>query len=550
MSNPLTTGPSRAPARAMLKAVGFTDADLKKPLIGVANTWIEIGPCNYHLRELAAHVKDGVRAAGGTPMEFNTVSISDGITMGTEGMKASLISREIIADSIELVARGNGFDGLVVLVGCDKTIPAASMALARLNIPGIVLYGGSIAPGHFHGQSVTIQEVFEAVGAHSAGRMSDADLAELEAVACPGAGACGGQFTANTMAIVTEFLGLAPFGSGSVPANDPKKAEVARDVGTRVMELVRRKVRPRDLLTRPAFENAIASVATTGGSTNAVLHLMAIAHEAGVELALEDFDRISARVPLLADLKPSGRFVATDLYAAGGGRLIARRLVDVGALETDAATVTGKTVGEEAALASETPGQQVVRPANQPIKKSGGLVIVRGNLVPEGAVIKVSGAGRPTHRGPARVFDSEEAAFQAVDAQQIKPGDVVVIRYEGPSGGPGMREMLGVTSALMGAGLGDSVALVTDGRFSGATRGLMAGHAAPEAFRGGPLAALKDGDVIAIDTDARRLDVELSDEEIKKRLAGWKPPAPRYASGVMGKYARLVSSAATGAVTG
>jgi dihydroxy-acid dehydratase len=550
MSNPLTTGPSRAPARAMLKAVGFSDADLKKPLIGIANTWIEIGPCNYHLRDLAAFVKDGVRASGGTPMEFNTVSISDGITMGTEGMKASLISREIIADSIELVARGNGFDGLVILVGCDKTIPAASMALARLNVPGLVLYGGSIAPGHFHGSSVTIQEVFEAVGAHSAGRMSDADLAELEAVACPGAGACGGQFTANTMAIVTEFLGLAAFGSGSVPANDPKKRDVAREAGARVMELLRKNVRPRDLLTRKAFENAIASVATTGGSTNAVLHLMAIAHEAGVELALEDFDAISARVPLLADLKPSGRFVATDLHAAGGSRLVARRLMEARALDGTRPTVSGNTVAAEAALAAETPGQEVVRPLDRPIKKTGGLVIVRGNLAPDGAVIKVSGAGRPTHRGPARVFDGEEAAFHAVERQEIRPGDVVVIRYEGPSGGPGMREMLGVTSALMGAGLGDSVALVTDGRFSGATRGLMAGHAAPEAFRGGPLAALRDGDMIVIDTEKRRLDVELSDEEIRTRLAGWKAPAPRYASGVMGKYARLVSSAATGAVTG
>jgi len=550
VSNPLTTGPSRAPARAMLKAVGFSDADLKKPLIGVANTWIEIGPCNFHLRDLAVHVKDGIRRAGGTPMEFNTVSISDGITMGTEGMKASLVSREVIADSIELVTRGNGFDGLIILVGCDKTIPAASMALARLNIPGLVLYGGSIAPGRFQGHDVTIQDVFEAVGAHGAGRMTDAELCDLEATACPGAGACGGQFTANTMAIVTEFLGLAAFGSGSVPANDSDKAEVARAAGERVMDLVRRKVLPRDIVSRPAFENAIASVATTGGSTNAVLHLMAIAHEAGVELALDDFDRISSRVPLLADLKPSGRFVATDLHAAGGSRLVARRLLEAGVLHKDAQTVSGRTIGAEAALAVETPGQEVVRPSNRPIKSTGGLVIVRGNLAPEGAVIKVSGAGRATHRGPARVFDSEEAAFAAVDRQQIRPGDVVVIRYEGPSGGPGMREMLGVTGALMGAGLGDSVALVTDGRFSGATRGLMAGHAAPEAFRGGPLAALRDDDVIVIDTEKRRLDVELSDEEIGARLATWKPPAARYKTGVLAKYARLVSSAATGAVTG
>jgi len=548
--NPLTTGPSRAPARAMLKAVGFSDADLKKPLIGVANTWIEIGPCNFHLRDLAVHVKDGIRRAGGTPMEFNTVSISDGITMGTEGMKASLVSREVIADSIELVTRGNGFDGLIILVGCDKTIPAASMALARLNVPGLVLYGGSIAPGSFHGHDVTIQDVFEAVGAHGAGRMTDAELSDLESHACPGAGACGGQFTANTMAIVTEFLGLAAFGSGSVPATHGEKAEVARAAGERVMKLVKDNVRPRDIVTRPSFENAIASVATTGGSTNAVLHLMAIAHEAGVPLALDDFDRISARVPLLADLKPSGRFVATDLHAAGGSRLVAKRLLDAGLLHADAPTVSGRTIGAEAALAVETPGQEVVRPSDRPIKSTGGLVIVRGNLAPEGAVIKVSGAGRATHRGPARVFDSEEAAFAAVDSQLIRPGDVVVIRYEGPSGGPGMREMLGVTGALMGAGLGDSVALVTDGRFSGATRGLMAGHAAPEAFRGGPLAALRDGDVIAIDTEKRRLDVELSDDELRARLATWKAPAARYATGVLAKYARLVSSASTGAVTG
>ena len=548
--NPLTNGPSRAPARAMLKGVGFSDADLKKPLIGVANTWIEIGPCNFHLRELAAHVKAGIRAAGGTPMEFNTVSISDGITMGTEGMKTSLVSREVIADSIELVTRGNGFDGVIVLVGCDKTIPGGVMALARLNVPGLILYGGSIAPGQFHGRSVTIQDVFEAVGAHGAGRMSDAELSDLEAVACPGAGACGGQFTANTMAIVCEFLGIAAMGSGSVPANDPKKADVGRAAGQGVMDLVRRGVRPRDILTRPAIENAIASVATTGGSTNAVLHLMAIAHEAGVDLALADFDRVSARVPLLADLKPSGRFVATDLHAAGGSTLVAKRLLEAGALSADAMTVTGRTLGAEAAQAVETPGQEVVRPAANPLKPTGGLVILYGNLAPEGAVIKVSGADRTIHRGPARVFDSEEAAFEAVQRQAIKPGDVVVIRYEGPSGGPGMREMLGVTSALVGAGLGDSVALVTDGRFSGATRGFMVGHAAPEAVRGGPLAAVREGDPIVIDVATRRLDVEVSDTELAERLKLWKAPAPRYATGVMAKYAKLVSSASMGAVTG
>ena len=550
MSNPLTTGPSRAPARAMLKAVGFSDADLKKPLIGVANTWIEIGPCNFHLRDLAVHVKDGIRRAGGTPMEFNTVSISDGITMGTEGMRASLVSREVIADSIELVARGNGFDGLIVLVGCDKTIPAASMALARLNIPGLVLYGGSIAPGSFQGHDVTIQDVFEAVGAHGAGRMTDSELCDLEATACPGAGACGGQFTANTMAIASEFLGIAALGSGSVPANDPKKADVARAAGERVMGLVQQKLRPRDIMTKAAFENAIASVATTGGSTNAVLHLLAIAREAGVDLALADFDRISGSVPLLADLKPSGRFVATDLHAAGGSALVAKRLVEAGIVNRDAMTVTGRTLGAEAVLAVETPGQEVVRPVSRPIKATGGLVILQGSLAPEGCVVKLSGTERVSHRGPARVFDSEEATFEAVQRQAIKPNDVVIIRYEGPSGGPGMREMLAVTAAIMGAGIGDKVALVTDGRFSGATRGLMAGHVSPEASRGGPLALVRDGDIVNLDIPGRRLDLEVPEAELAKRRAAWVGPAPRYKSGVLGKYARLVSSASIGAVTG
>ena len=549
-SNPLTTGPHRAPARAMLKAVGFSDSDLKKPLIGVANTWIEIGPCNYHLRDLAAHVKDGIRAAGGTPMEFNTVSISDGITMGTEGMRASLVSREVIADSIELVTRGNGFDGLVVLVGCDKTIPGGAMALARLNVPGVLLYGGSIAPGHWHGHAVTIQDVFEAVGAHAAGSITDEDLRRLEADACPGAGACGGQFTANTMAIASEFLGIAALGSGSVPAIDPTKAAVARATGERVMQLVRSGLRPRDIITRAALENAIAAVATTGGSTNAVLHLIAIAREAGVPLELADFDRISSRVPLLADLKPSGRFVATDLHAAGGSPLVARRLVEAGAIDASAKTVTGRTIGEEAASAVETPGQEVVRPVSRALKKSGGLVILGGSLAPEGAVMKVSGTERAQHRGPARVFDSEEAAFQAVQTQSIKPGDVVVIRYEGPSGGPGMREMLAVTGAIVGAGLGETVALVTDGRFSGATRGFCIGHIAPEAARGGPIAAVRDGDTIVIDVAARTLSLELPDKTIEQRLAEWRAPRPRYASGVLAKYARLVSSASSGAVTG
>jgi len=549
-SNPLTTGPSRAGARAMLKAVGFTDADLKKPLIGVANTWIEIGPCNWHLRDLAQYVKEGIRARGATPMEFNTVSISDGITMGTEGMRASLVSREVMADSIELVTRGNGFDGLVVLVGCDKTIPAGVMALARLNVPGLVLYGGSIAPGKWNGRDVTIQDVYEAIGAHAAGKVSDADLSSLESAACPGAGACGGQFTANTMAIVCEFLGIAALGSGSVPAIDSAKQKVAREAGERAVDLVARGLKPRQILTRAALENAIASVAATGGSTNAVLHLLAIAREAGVELSLADFDRISARVPLIADLKPSGRFVATDLHAAVGSALVAKRLAEGRLLDTSAITVTGRTIGEEAATAAETPGQQVVRTTDRALKSTGGLVILNGNLAPDGAVVKVSGTQRTQHRGPARVFESEEAAFDAVQRQAIKPNDVVVIRNEGPSGGPGMREMLAVTAAIVGAGLGDSVALLTDGRFSGATRGLMAGHVSPEAARGGPIAALRDGDTVIFDVSERRLAVELDDREIARRLQSWSRPAARYPNGVFSKYAQLVSSASSGAVTG
>jgi dihydroxy-acid dehydratase len=545
----LTQGPSRAGARAMLKAVGFTDQDLKRPLIGVANTWIEIGPCNYHLRELAASVKQGIRAAGGTPMEFNTVSISDGITMGTEGMKMSLVSREVIADSIELVARGNQFDGIVALVGCDKTIPGAIMALARLNIPGLVLYGGSIAPGSYHGHDVTIQDVYEAVGAHAQKRMSDADLLAMENSACPGAGACGGQFTANTMAMVCEFLGLSPMGSASVPALDARKPDVAQAAGAKVMELLKHDLRPKNILTREAFENAIASVAATGGSTNSVLHLLAIAYEAGVGLTLDDFDRISERVPLLADLKPGGRFVATDLYHAGGTGLVAKRLDEAGLLHGSALTVSGKSIGDEAKAANETAKQEVVRPLDRPIKATGGLVILKGNLAPEGCVVKVAGHEHLQHRGPARVFDSEEAAFAAVQQGRIRAGDVLVIRYEGPRGGPGMREMLGVTAALVGAGLGDSVALLTDGRFSGATRGLMAGHVAPEAASGGPIAAVRDGDVIVFDVGRRSIRIELAEEEIWKRLASWKPREARYRTGVMAKYARHVSSAAVGAVT-
>ncbi len=548
-SRALLEGPSRAPARAMLKAVGFTDDDLRRPLVGVANTWIEIGPCNFHLRRLAAKVKEGIRAAGGTPMEFNTVSISDGITMGAEGMRTSLVSREVIADSIELVARGNLFDAVVALSGCDKTIPGTVMALARLDIPSLMIYGGSIAPGNFRGRPVTIQDVFESVGAYAAGRMTEEEFRELENVACPGAGGCGGQFTANTMATACEFLGISPMGSASVPANDPLKDEVAFQAGQLVMELLRRDLRPSQVLTRQALENAIASVAATGGSTNAVLHLLAIAREAGVPLELEDFDRISRRTPLLADLKPGGRFVATDLYAAGGTRLVARRLLEAGLLHADALTVTGRTIGQEAAEAVETSGQEVVRSLSDPLKPSGGLVVLRGNLAPEGCVVKVAGHDLTYHRGPARVFDGEEAAFEAVQAGQIRPGDVVVIRYEGPKGGPGMREMLAVTAAIVGAGLGDQVALLTDGRFSGATHGLMAGHVAPEAAVGGPIAALRDGDMVVFDVPARRLEVDLAEAEIQARLKDWQPPPPRYPRGVMAKYAQLVASASVGAVT-
>lgn len=549
-SDVLLRGPHRAGARAMLKASGFDGDALRKPIVGVANTWTEIGPCNFHLRELAVAVKAGIRAAGGTPMEFNTVSINDGITMGTEGMRASLISREVIADSIELVARGNALDAVVALCGCDKTIPGTTMALARLNVPGLVLYGGSIAPGRFEGRDVTIQDVFEAVGAHAAGRMSDDQLQDLEDHACPGAGACGGQFTANTMATVIEFLGIAAMGSGSVPATDPGKGAVGRRAGELVMELLRANVRPRDLITRESIENAIASVACTGGSTNAVLHLPAIARELGLELDLGTFDAISRRVPLLADLKPGGRFVATDLHRAGGIRLVAKRLLEAGLLHAGARTVTGRTLGEEAADAEETPGQEVVRPLSHPLKETGGLVILHGSLAPEGCVVKVAGHTRLHHRGPARVFDGEQAALTAVLANQIRPGDVVVIRYEGPAGGPGMPEMLAVTGALVGQGLGDSVVLLTDGRFSGATHGFMAGHVAPEAAHGGPIAAVREGDAIVFDVPNRRLDLEVPADEIAARLAGWEPPPRRYSHGVFAKYAQLVSSASLGAVTG
>ncbi len=548
-SGVITDGPDRAPTRAMLKAAGFTDEDLRRPIIGVANTWIEIGPCNYHLRRLAAKVKEGVRAAGGTPMEFNTVSISDGISMGAEGMKCSLISREVIADSIELVARGNHFDGLVCLSGCDKTNPGVVMALARLDIPGLALYGGSIAPGRLGDKDLTIQDVFEAVGAYASKRISAEQFLAVENAACPGAGACGGQFTANTMSTVMEFLGISPMGSNGIPATVAEKDEAAFNAGKLVMALLDRDLRPSQILTRKAIENAIASVAATGGSTNAVLHLLAIAREAGVELTIDDFDRISARTPLIADLKPGGRFVANDLYQAGGIPLVAKRLIDAGLIHGDTITVTGKTIAESAQMTRESAGQEVVRSISRPLKSTGGLVILKGNLAPEGCVVKVAGYERMIHKGPARVFDREEDAFQAVQQGRIKDNDVVVIRYEGPKGGPGMREMLGVTAALVGAGLGDSVALMTDGRFSGATHGLMAGHVAPEAAHGGPIAAVRDGDTIIFDIQARRLDLDISEQELNARLREWVPPVARYKTGVMAKYAKLVSSASEGAVT-
>ncbi len=549
ISRNMLAGPDRAPARAMMKAVGFTDEDLSRPIIGVANTWIEVMPCNFHLRRLSERVKAGIRAAGGTPVEYNTIAVSDGISMGTEGMKASLISREVIADSIELVARGHSFDGVVALSGCDKTIPGTVMALARLNLPSVMLYGGSIMPGHFQGHDVTIQDVFEAVGKHAAGTMNDADLKDLEDHACPGPGACGGQFTANTMAIAFEFLGISMMGRNGVPAMDQKKDDVAFECGVMVMDLLKRDLRPKQIITRKSLENAIAAVATTGGSTNAVLHLLAIARETGIKLSIDDFDKINRKVPLLADLKPGGKFTASDLYAAGGTTLVAKRLLDAGLLHANQLTVTGRTIGEEAKEAKETLGQQVLRPLSNPIKKTGGLVILKGNLAPEGCVVKVAGHSIMTFRGPAKVYNREEDAFTAVQSRKIKAGDVVVIRYEGPSGGPGMREMLGVTAAIVGAGLGDSVALLTDGRFSGATHGLMAGHVAPEAIKGGPIGAVKNGDMIVFDIAKRTLTVELSQKEINARLKKVKQPKPRYASGVMGKYARHVSSASEGAIT-
>ena len=545
----VSEGLDRAPARAMLKGIGYTEEDMHKPFIGIANTWIETMPCNFNLRELAAKVKEGIRAAGGTPFEFNTIAISDGTTMGTEGMKTSLISREVIADSIELVVRGYSFDGVVALSGCDKTIPGTVMALARLNRPSLMVYGGSILPGKFKGRDVTIQDVFEGVGAVSAGKMTEADLLELEASACPGAGACGGQFTANTMAMAFEFLGISPLNSNSVPAVDPQKDLVGYQAGQLVMELVRKNVTPKQILTRDAFLNAVTAVVASGGSTNAVLHLLACAHEAGVTLSLQDFERISAKTPFLADLKPGGRFVANDLYKAGGIGLLAKRLLEGKFIKGSCLTVTGRTMAEEVERITETPGQQVVRPLNQPLKETGGLVILKGNLAPEGAVLKVAGHDYQSYTGTAKVFGREEEAFAAVKAHKIKAGDVVVIRYEGPKGGPGMREMLAVTAALVGEGLGDSVALMTDGRFSGASHGIVIGHVAPEAYVGGPIAAVRNGDSITIDVAKRTLTLNISAAELKKRLKKWKAPKPHYVSGVMAKYAKAVSSASLGAVT-
>jgi len=544
----LTDGPDRAAARAMLKGVGFDDADLARPIVGVCTTWIETMPCNLNQRALAPHVKRGIRDAGATPMEFNTIAVSDGVSMGTTGMKASLVSRETIADSIELVARGHLFDGLVCLIACDKTIPAAVMALARLDIPGLVLYTGSIAPGRWRGKDVTVQDVFEQIGAYAAGRISAEDLHELENVACPAAGACGGQFTANTMATALEFLGISPAGQNDIPALDQTKEGASEAAGRLAVDLVRRDVRPSQILTKAALENAAASIAATGGSTNGVLHLVAIAKELDIDFTIDDFDAISARTPIVADLKPFGRFVATDVHAAGGIALVARELAKAGLIDTETRNVDGRTLGEIAAGVEETEGQEVVVPIETPIKPRGGLAILRGNLAPDGCVVKLAGNDRTLHRGPARVFDSEEDTFAAVKAGSIRAGDVVVIRYEGPVGGPGMREMLHVTAAIVGEGLSDQVALVTDGRFSGATHGLMVGHVAPEAAVGGPIAAVRDGDRILIDAQERRLELRVSDEEIKQRLSSWKTPAPRYTTGVLGRYARLVTSASKGAV--
>ena len=548
-SRTILEGQDRAPARSYLKGMGYSEEDLTKPIVGVAHSWIETMPCNYNHRHLAEKVKEGIREAGGTPMELNTISISDGITMGTQGMKTSLVSREVIADSIELVGRGHMFDALVTIVGCDKTIPAAALAHVRLGIPGAIVYSGSIQPGRFRDRDVTIQDVFEAVGARAAGKMSSEDLTELENHACPGAGACGGQYTANTMAMVLEFLGLSPLGSAGPPALDGRKDEECQAAGRLVMDLLESDLTPEKILTPAAFENAIAVGAATGGSTNIVLHLLAIAREAGIPLDIDDFDRVSARTPIIADLKPGGRYTAVDMDRAGGSKLLGKHLLDAGLLDGTQLTVTGKTLGEEVEGAEEDEGQDVISRVEHPLRETGGLVILKGNIAPEGCVVKVAGYTRLSHTGPARVFDSEEAAMEAVQNERVVEGDIVVIRYEGPKGGPGMREMLGVTAAIVGQGLGETVALLTDGRFSGATRGLMAGHVAPEAAHRGPIAALRDGDKITLDIEARTLSVDLSDEEIEDRLQNWTEPEPRYTTGVMAKYAALVSSASKGAVT-
>ncbi|MBL8146529.1 MAG: dihydroxy-acid dehydratase [Anaerolineae bacterium] len=548
-SRTLVEGVDRAAARAMFKAIGLTDEDLAKPIIGIANTWIEIGPCNFHLRRLAAKVKEGVRRAGGTPLEFNTVSISDGITMGTDGMKASLISREVIADSIELVSRGNYFDGIITLAACDKTMPGTIMSLIRMDVPGIMIYGGSIAAGSYRGKDVTVQEVFEYIGAYTAGKITAEELKEMEDGACPGPGACGGQFTANTMGMVAEFLGICPMGVADIPAMDDDKDRAMVDVGELIMRMVRDDLRPSKLITRAALDNSIAAVAASGGSTNGVLHTLAFAREAGIPFTIDDIEAISKRTPLLCDLKPTGKYVAVDMHLAGGNRLLAKRLLDGGFIDGSTPTCTGRTLGQEAASAHETPGQEVVRPLDNPINANGGLHILKGNLAPNGCVVKLKGTEPMTFRGRARVFDSEIASFEAVKRNEIAAGDVVVIRYEGPTGGPGMQEMLQVTAALAGQGLGGSVAMLTDGRFSGATRGLMIGHVAPEAMVGGPIGLLREGDIITIDVEARSVNVELSDAELAARRAEWKAPAPHYISGVFAKYARLVAQADDGAVT-
>ncbi|MBD86222.1 MAG: dihydroxy-acid dehydratase [Chloroflexi bacterium] len=545
----MTDGPSRAPARSMLKAIGYTDEDLSKPIIGVATTWIETMPCNYNQRELAKYVKEGIREAGGTPMEFNTISVSDGVTMGTEGMRGSLVSREVITDSIETVVRGHSFDGLVVLVGCDKTLPAGAMSLARLNLPGLAFYNGSIAPGKIDGRDITILDVFEAVGAHGAGKIDDARLKAIEDAACPGAGACGGQFTANTMAMALEFLGISPAGANAVPAVGSSKADEARKAGRLAMELLKSDTKPRDIMTREAFENAIAGVAATAGSTNAVLHLLAIAREAGVQLTVDDFDEIAWRTPIVASMKPGGEYVAEDLYNAGGYGLVSQQLVTANLVNADERNVSGQSFKEIASATIADPDQKVVLPIDQPVNPHGGVAILRGNLSPEGCVVKLAGHGRRLHRGPAKVFEREEECFSAVRNGEIVDGDVVVIRYEGPVGGPGMREMLGVTAAIQGAGLGDTVALITDGRFSGATHGFMVGHITPEAAVGGPIGVVKNGDYIVLDVENRELNLEVDSEELLRRKAEWTAPAPKYTTGVFSKYAKSVASASEGAIT-